>query len=373
MTATFWIVVALVIYTYAGYPLFVQLLARFRGSPDRAPAAPARWPTVSVIVAVHNGEPHVRRKAGNLAALAYPGDPPEIIFVSDGSDDGTDSILRELPGIVMARYQPRSGKPTALNLGATLAGGEVLVFTDVRQLLDGAALPRLVARLLEPGVGAVSGELCHRDAATGAARDVGLYWRYEKAIRRAESRLHSTAGVTGALYAIRRSDFGGLPGDTILDDFEVPARVLRTGRRVVLESGARCYDELENTSAGERRRKVRTLAGNFQSFARNPWLFLPWRNPVFWQFVSHKVLRLLVPYALLAALVLPFAIGGTLYRMAFVAQALFYLMALAGLTWQRLRAVRVVSFAAVFVELNWAAVAGLGRFLGRRIDVRWAT
>lgn len=370
MTAVFWIAAGLVAYTYAGYPLLVAVLGWRRARPP-APE-PGRWPAVSVIVAVHNGAAYVRRKAASLLQQEYPGPRPQLIFVSDGSIDGTADLLARIPGITLVRYAPRRGKPTALNLGATLARGQVLVFTDVRQVVERDAVRALVARLLEPGTGAVSGELCHRDPGTGTARQVGLYWRYEKAIRRAESRLHSTAGVTGALYAIRRRDYAPLPADTLLDDVEVPLRVLRRGARVVLEPGARCFDDLETTTGGERRRKVRTLAGNFQVFARNPWLFSPRANPVFWQFLSHKVLRLLMPYALLVALLAPLAAAGPFYRLAFAVQAAFYLAGLAGLAWARLRQYRLVGFAVVFLELNWAAVAGLGRFLRGRVDVRWA-
>jgi hypothetical protein len=228
-----------------------------------------------------------------------------------------------------------------------------------------------VARLLQPGVGAVSGELVHTTAGNSVAASVGLYWRYEKAIRKAESRFDSAIGVTGALYCVRKADFEPLPDNTILDDLLVPMRIARGGSRILLEPGAIVYDELQAQTSGERRRKVRTLTGNFQAMAAQPWLLSPFRNRLFLQFVSHKVFRLFVPYALMAAYIASLLAPGTFYVAAAAVQTALYLLAAAALLSSGLRTNRVFGFLAVFVELNFAAVVALREFIGGRIDARW--
>jgi cellulose synthase/poly-beta-1,6-N-acetylglucosamine synthase-like glycosyltransferase len=373
MAWIFWLALTFVAYTYIGYPLMVGLLGRRVRRRLTEPGEVKIWPRVCVIVAAYNEQDRVVAKIQNLRALDYPADRLRIVFVSDGSTDETARRISDQPGVELIAYEPRRGKPYALNQAVAAAGDpEVLVFTDARQALSRDALRYLVARLVgEPDVAGVSGELVHVNPHTQAAAHIGLYWRYEKWIRKAESRLASTVGATGALYAIWRRDYTVLPEDTILDDVVIPLQLIRRGRRVVLEERALVYDELQGQLAGERRRKVRTITGNFQAFVRAPWLFLPWRNPVFIQFVSHKLFRLFVPYALGALLIASLAAEGGVYRGAALLQAGFYLLSLAGLVVPRWRRYRLISFVLVFVGLNWAAVMALGNFLLGHVDARW--
>jgi cellulose synthase/poly-beta-1,6-N-acetylglucosamine synthase-like glycosyltransferase len=322
-----------------------------------------------VLIAVHNEAERIGAKLANLRSVDYPKDRLRILFVSDGSTDGSDEQL-VLAGIEFVRVPQRQGKANALNVGSRLVREEVLVMTDVRQMLVPGAIRHLVASLMRPGIGAVSGELVHHTPGSNQAAHIGLYWRYEKAIRKAESRLHSTAGVTGALYAIRAADLVSLPENTVLDDFEIPIALVRRRLRVLFDPRAVIYDELQQESQGERRRKVRTLAGNFQAFARNGWLFVPWRNPIWWQFLSHKAFRLLVPYALIALFVSSILIGGT-YGLFALLQATGYLLAIAGMISPRVRELPLVSFGVVFVDMNLAALLALRDFLAGRVSARW--
>lgn len=367
----FWSALAFTGYTYMGYPLLVWALCRLRRPIGVSAGEPAQWPEVTVVIAVHNERERALRKVVNLRELDYPADKLHIVFACDGCTDGTEAALAQLPGVRIVSYQARQGKPYALNQAMKEVTTPIVVFADVRQRVSPQAVRALVERLSQEGVGAVSGELVHLDPITHAASHIGLYWRYEKWIRGCESRLASTVGVTGALYAIRREHYTPLASDTLLDDVVQPMHIVRKGLRVQLESQALIYDELQQDIAGERKRKIRTLTGNFQAFARFPWMLLPWRNPVWFQFLSHKVFRLLVPYALAVLLVASLFAQGWIYKAVFAMQFGFYGAAFCGARSAHLRKLRLVSFATVFTELNWAAVLGLGNFLRGRLDARW--
>ncbi|MFV1984921.1 MAG: glycosyltransferase family 2 protein, partial [Thiohalomonadales bacterium] len=292
MEYIFWFSTIFIFYTYAGYPLLIFALAsRYKpilGNPDDQ----NEWPNITIIIPVHNEEENVINKLDNLKSLDYPQDKLEIIFVSDASTDDTNKLLASADNIKLISYFPRKGKPTALNKAVSEVKSDIILFTDVRQELDAPAAKFLVSTLNQNNVGAVSGELVHRDPLTHTGRNVGLYWRYEKWIRKAESQFHSTAGVTGALYVIRRNDYIPLLEDTLLDDFEVPIQILKNNKRVVFDPRAKIYDEVQEESVAEQKRKIRTLTGNYQSFLRHLWLFSPISNPIFIQFISHKVFRL---------------------------------------------------------------------------------
>ncbi|MEQ1804453.1 MAG: glycosyltransferase family 2 protein [Burkholderiaceae bacterium] len=371
MLTVFWLALLFVIYTYVGYPLVVWGLARARGPEPPVSDELTEWPALTVVIAVHNEQARVLAKVENLRRANYPADRLQWLFVSDGSTDSTDELLRAIPDVRLIGYPQRQGKPHALNTALREVTTPVVVFADVRQHIEPAALRKLVARLLEPGIGAVSGELVHVRPGTHAAANIGLYWRYEKWIRKSESRLGSTVGATGALYAMRTADYTPLASDTILDDFEQPMLVARSGKRVVFEPGAVILDELQSDMAGERKRKIRTLTGNFQSFSRHPWMFVPWRNPLWLQFISHKVFRLLVPYALLLMLISSVFLPSAWAALFVSAQLLFYTLAALGHRVKKFSRLKLVSFAGVFVEMNWAAVVALRNWLVGGVNARW--
>jgi cellulose synthase/poly-beta-1,6-N-acetylglucosamine synthase-like glycosyltransferase len=367
----FWLAILFVGYTYAGYPVCIWLMSRGRPSPTPDRPEIDDWPAVTVVIAVHNEQSRVAGKIENLRQLDYPQERLRILFVSDGSTDATNEILAKTPGIAWYAYPARRGKAYALNAAIPQVSTDIVVFCDVRQEIEAGAFKHLVGALMQPGVGAVSGELVHRTPRSQVAANIGLYWRYEKWIRKSESRFSSSIGATGALYAIYRKDYVPLADDALLDDFEIPMQIVRRGLRNVLEGRAIFFDETQSDTAGERKRKVRTLTGNYQAFRRNPWLFSPSQNPVFFQFVSHKVFRLVVPYALLLALLASAIAGGMVYSAAALLQTAFYLVALAGSLVAGLRQNKAISFAAVFLELNTAAVVALFKYVSGRVDARW--
>jgi biofilm PGA synthesis N-glycosyltransferase PgaC len=365
----FWAALGTVFYTYVGYPALIHMLSRFRAA--NSSLVPTEWPRVSIIIGMHNEEKNVGRKIANLKSLRYPADKLQLLIVSDGSTDTTVDIARQFDGVDVLSYEMQKGKPTALNLAAAKATGEILVFTDARQQLNRDAVRHLVSSLNNPTVGVVSGLLVQDlDEGSPAHSTGGLYWRYEKGIRMAESRFDSVPGASGALYAIRKRDYVPLAATTILDDVELPMNIVRKGLRCILDSRAVAHDVVADHSS-EMARKIRTLTGNFQLISNNRWLLSPFENPIFLQFYSHKVLRLFVPYMLLVVAITPFYLGGA-YRLAIPVQVVAYTLALLGFSSSRLRSkVLPISIAYVFLALNVAAMRALVRFLGARYTVRW--
>jgi len=373
VTTLFWLAIGFCFYTYVVFPLLLHWRAQRRPAPQVV--YPTLWPTVSVVIAVHNETVNLPVKIASLLALDYPVDKLQFVFVSDGSHDDSVALLEQQktvqPDWVVDHYDMPAGKPTALNVGVKRATGDILVFMDARQRISANAVKVLVSYLQDPTVGAVSGELVFADADGLEAANIGLYWRYEKWIRQNESRLFSTTGATGALYAMRRSEYVPLAPKVLLDDFNTPVSLLASRKRTLFAPEARVFDVAESRTSGEFRRKIRTLAGNFQSFRNTPWLFDPRRNPVWWQFLSHKVFRLLIPYALMLAL-LASALGDSPFlRLMLIAQLAFYSLGVIRMFGRLGANSRLMNFSKVFLQLNAAAVVGALRYVTRRANVRW--
>ncbi|HET9482453.1 MAG TPA: glycosyltransferase [Xanthomonadales bacterium] len=361
-----------VAYAYLGYPLAIA--ARARLAPRPLHREPAALPTVSIVVIAHDAMPALAAKLANLDALDYPPELLEFVVASDGSRDGTAQLLRDArePRLKALVFPARRGKSACLADAIAAATGEIIVFTDVRQQLEHGALRALAAALADPDVGCASGELRFRErAATGRpgyAASVGAYWRYEKWLRRNESRSGSVVGVTGAIYAARRALLPAVPPGIVLDDVYVPMAIAMRGARVVFEPGAVAWDEPSADAASEARRKRRTLAGNYQLVAAMPALLDPRRNPLWLRFVSHKLMRLAAPWLLLAAFVANLALFDQApgWAALFVLQAAGYALALAGVLSARLRTLLPVRLAATFLEMNAYAALALFDWLSGR-------
>lgn len=368
MNWAFWGAAFLVIYTYAGYPCWLRLRLLWRSRPVRRGSC---TPPVSIAMVVRNEEAILETKLQNLLALDYP--PCQIIVVSDGSSDGTESILRSHEAqLQLVVKQESHGKASGLNDAMKLAQREIVVFTDARQSIEPGAVRLLVENFADPEVGCVSGELMLGDATTGeSSQGVGLYWRIEKLVRELEAASGSVVGATGALYAVRRELLTSVPPGTILDDVYLPMQVVRQGKRVVFDSRARAWDSPNLGAGREFSRKVRTLSGNYQLVQLAPWV-LGSGNPIRFEFVSHKLLRLAVPFALgvllLASLWLSLG-RAPFYRALLILQVLFYALSALALSHMVKRGIlaRVADAAGAFVLLNGAAVVALVNFVtGRR-------
>ncbi|MHB1459388.1 MAG: glycosyltransferase family 2 protein [Armatimonadota bacterium] len=367
--AFFWGCFLTILYVYIGYPAIIAGLAFLFPSPNnKGPVEPS----VAIIVIAHNEEKTIRRKLENLLSLDYPLENRRIVVVSDASTDQTDKIIGEFSDqdVRLLRMDTQGGKPVALNRVVPTLQEEVVVFSDTRQWWNNDAIRALVSNFAEENVGAVSGEL-HIEGngkIGGVEEGVGLYWKYEKFLRKREALFDSTCGTTGCIYAIRKSLFEVIPDDTFLDDFVIPMNVVRKGKRVVFDENAIAIDTPSDTPEHEMRRKIRTLAGNYQAIFRMSWLLKPWKNRLFFQLVSHKLLRLAVPFLMVAIFLLNIALlKHDFYRICFIGQVIFYFLGALPTSPK----FRISGTIRAFLLLNLTALIALPVFLTGRQQVVW--
>ncbi|HMD16681.1 MAG TPA: glycosyltransferase family 2 protein [Terriglobales bacterium] len=388
MKSVFWVAAALVGYSYLGYPVWLWLRSRWSPRPVRRGfVESSAAPSVSAVMVVRNEEAVIGRKLENLLTLDYPREQLEVVVVSDGSSDRTPAILADyqVGNRTDVRIDARTtgtrtrvrtlikpvcqGKAAGLNDAIKLATGEVLLFTDARQQIESGALRLLIENFADPDVGAVSGELMLGDLTSGeTGKGMGLYWRIEKKIRELESASGSVAGATGAIYCARRSLLvaSPLPEGTILDDVLLPMQIVRQGSRVIFDSRARAWDSPDLGEGREFSRKVRTLSGNYQLLQLAPWL-LSSQNAIRFEFVSHKLSRLVVPFALLAVLIASIFLSQPVYRAVLGAQLAFYVLSLAALAGINIGPLsRIADPARTFVVLNSAAMVAFINFVTGR-------
>jgi cellulose synthase/poly-beta-1,6-N-acetylglucosamine synthase-like glycosyltransferase len=354
----FWAAVALVVYTYALYPLLAALLARWLG---RTPASAPITPPLTVVVAAHNEAPRIAARVRDVLDQEYPSDNLRVIVVDDGSDDATAAAADIGDRRVrVIRLEKNAGKASALNAGVAATDTELVAFTDARQRFAPGALRMLAEPFADSEVGAVSGELVIESDAAGRAADIGLYWRIETALRENEARLGWLHGVSGAIHAMRRELVPALPEGLILDDMYLPIAATFANRWVWMTRDAIALDCASKSGSEEFRRKLRTLAGNWQLMAKLPQLLNPFSNPVWFAFVSHKLLRLIAPWALLAALIASLCARQPFYLGLFVLQLLAYAAATFAIVQPRLASrIPLAGTAGTFVMLNAAALLSL--------------
>jgi poly-beta-1,6-N-acetyl-D-glucosamine synthase len=361
---------AVIVYSYVGYPVILSLWARLKGKPVLK-STKKIVPYVTVVIAAWNEEARIQARILNVLDQDYPHSNLDVLVVSDGSTDGTASAVRSMGSdrVTVLSLDERKGKAVAINHGVAAARGEIIVFADARQRFSSTTVRELVGNFADPSVGAVTGELILEDIGQHAGRShaAGMYWKIEKWIRRNEGAIDSVAGVTGAVYAIRRCLYPILPPNTVLDDLLVPMRIAMNGYRVVFEPGALAFDSVAGDYRVEFARKVRTLAGNYQAMSLCPGLLLPWKNRLFFQFWSHKVTRLMAPFCLVLLFVANLLVRHGWLEMLLMLQVVSY--AVAGAGWGfRLFGVREswTSPAFTFCLFNYAALVGAFKFFSSR-------
>jgi cellulose synthase/poly-beta-1,6-N-acetylglucosamine synthase-like glycosyltransferase len=362
----FWFSVLIVVYAYLLYPVWLFLRTRLYPRPvQRKPIFPA----VSIIIAARNEGKRLEEKLQNLQQLDYRQELLDILVVSDGSIDQTNDILSNFADsrVRSILLPAHGGKAEALNRAIEVVNGEIVVFMDARQRVATDSLKALVENFADPSVGCASGALMLEGGEEGSPEGVGSYWKMEKAIRYWESASGSAVGATGALYAARKSLVPHLPTSLILDDVFIPMAVARSGARVIFETQALVWDNLPSSPKQEFRRKVRTLFGNYQLLRLAPWL-LTAANPLRFEFVSHKLARLAVPFALIGMIMASVFLPSFIYRLPLAAVIGVAILGVLAFVKVPLGIVsRLTHLALAFVLLNIAAIVAFWYFaIGKR-------
>jgi len=331
MVLVFWFSIFLMVYIFAGYPLLLLVwkktfAKKYEAKPIQEPSS---LPNVDVILIVRNVATIINEKLDSLFSIDYPQNKFNIIIISDNSTDETVNIINGLKNdsIICVDNKNKSSKSAGLNQAIALSTAEVLMLTDARQKHEPSSLKYLVAHFSDTSIGAVSGELVLIDPDTNEfSKGMDAYWRYEKFIRGLESDIDSVAGVTGAIYAMRREYYDPIPDETLLDDVLIPMNLILKSKKVKFESKAIAYDIPSDDLSREKIRKTRTLAGNWQLLELNPSLLNPLKNPIWLQFVSHKILRLISPILILLIFISNIYIfsSSPFYSIVFIAQVIAY-------------------------------------------------
>jgi len=377
LAAIFWLSFGLTAYAYAGYPALIWVCARWFGRAETPPELDdSELPTITLLIAAHNEQAVIGERLENALALDYPRERLEIVVASDGSDDRTTEIVSSFAdrGVRLLDYQSNRGKSATLNAAWSELTSELVLLSDANTAIEPQA-PRKLARWFRaPDIGAACGRLVLVDRATGRNVD-GLYWRYETFLKRCEARLGALLGANGAIYAIRRKSFAPIPTETIVDDFVIPllARIT-SGCRLVYDAEAAAREETPERIGDEFRRRVRIGAGGFQSLGILWPLLSPREGWLAFSFVSHKLLRWLAPFCLVAMVAANLALlNEPAYRWTLAAQATFYGLALIGaLAPGKGAIVRLLRLTTLFSSMNLALFMGFFRWLAGRQGGSWA-
>lgn len=370
----FWLSIAGIGYIYVGYPLLVWACGRFWGTElDREP-----WTgPISVVIVAHNEATDLWEKLDSIFASDCADQICEVLVGSDGSTDETVRTINNYPEdrVRLVEFEERCGTPACLNELIPQCTSEIVVLTDARQRLHYEAISGLAAVFADVRVAAVSGEVVTQDPeqANPAGGGVGFYGKYERWIRRSESRFRSVPGVTAALYAIRRNVFRPLPVDAVLDDVVLPMQLVSRGYHCAFEPGAIAYDYPLPSPEQDVARKRHTIAGCAQLLQLKPGWLSPHTNQIWWEYMSHKIARLASPLLLVGAGVANFAlIGHWIFAELAALQILLYLMAFLGWHYQRRGSrLKLCGPPLTFVMLNTTTLAALWDAVQGRFTPTW--
>jgi cellulose synthase/poly-beta-1,6-N-acetylglucosamine synthase-like glycosyltransferase len=386
---TFWISGLIILYAFGGYGFVLIFLMKvrqvfFQTKETYSEPSDENLPEVCLIIAAYNEHDYVDLKIKNSLSLDYPVGKLKIIWVNDGSDDGTPELVANYPKVVLLHNPKRSGKIEAMNRGVEFSKSPILMFSDANTVLSANSVRAVARHFQDKSIGGVAGEkqfFKNIDQPVAAVGE-GFYWKIESWLKRLDYQFYSTIGATGELFAVRRELFHSVEPDTILDDFMISMRITLQGYRVAYEPAAVASENGSSSVKEELKRKVRIAAGCYQSMFRLKKLLNPFFNlKLFFQYVSHKVLRwTLAPLALISLLSSTIVIlleqepfeGASVYAFVFYLQVLLYGLALYGLLSQNKPArLKYIYAPFYFVAMNYAMFQGFFRFLKGRQSVLW--
>ena len=342
LASLFWFSLFLVCYTYIGYGIILWLLVRIKElfHPPRPLVLPDELPEVTLFITAYNEEEIVDAKMANCHEIDYPKEKLKIIWVTDGSTDGTNKKLERFPEVMVAFHPGRRGKTAAVNRGMRFVKTPIVVFTDANTMINPQALKEIVKAFMDFRTGCVAGEkrIAVKENDTASSGGEGAYWKYESTLKELDSRLYSAVGAAGELFAIRTHLFRELPEDTLLDDFVMSMQIARDGYRIAYCKEAYASESASLNMKEEEKRKVRIAAGGLQAIGRLRRLLNPFRYGwLSFQYLSHRVLRWSVtPVALFLLLPLNVVLlflrtePVWFFQIALLLQLLFYFTALIG-------------------------------------------
>ena len=379
MRYLFWLSLISVFYTYMGYLLILFIMDKF--AKKKAVKRFDFKPSVSMIIAAYNEEKSIGAKIENSINLAYPKGLLDIIVVSDCSGDKTDEIVRNYANkynnVRLLRLKKRSGKTIAQNEAVKAAKGDILVFSDATTEYDTNAVSKLVTRFSDEKICCVGGRLVFMDTGEESAllTQKNLYELLEQYIRTAEANIDTTFGIDGCIYAVRRELYKPLDG-TLTSDFVLPLTMLENGYKIAFEKDAVAYEEVSADNTYELKRKIRTVRAGITGLFHMRSLLNPMRFGFWMPFglLSHKVLRWMSPFFLIALLVSNlFLLDKPFYINMFLIQAVIYLSAALGYAYRQKKTPKFFSIPMHFCLLNIAALIGYFEFLkGKRTEI-WDT
>lgn len=369
----------IVFYNYAGYAILVYLLNKLTGK-KALKGALNYTPFVSFIVAAYNEEDFIERKIQNSLEQLYPADRIEYLFITDGSTDSTNEIIRQYPAIQLLYSPERMGKSAALNRAVQAARNEVLIFSDANTILNEDAVANIARHYADTSVGGVAGEKKVIAAAGGheVGTGEGAYWKYESVLKKLDSDFYSVVGAAGELFSLRKDLYEPVAHNVILDDFIISMKVAQKGYRVVYEPDAYAM-ELPSFSIGdEQKRKVRIAAGGFQAIGMLGSVLQFWKNPkLAFLYISHRLLRwtlspICLVVAFLSNLILVLSGESTFYKILLAGQVIFYSLALSATLISTTRSsLKLLKLPYYFVFMNVSVIQGFLRFLRGRQPAAW--
>jgi cellulose synthase/poly-beta-1,6-N-acetylglucosamine synthase-like glycosyltransferase len=370
----FWLCGAAILYAYAGYPLLLMLASLVRSRPVKK--AEFR-PIVTVLITAYNEERDLQAKLENTLALDYPNDLLEILVASDCSSDRTDEIVRSFAsrGVRLHRQPQRLGKTAAQNAAVELARGEIILFSDATTLYQPDVLKVMMPAFADVGVGCVAGRLIYVDPSKSSiGQGARSYWGYESFLKKHESQVCSLIGVSGCLYAVRRSAYVPMYHEAC-SDFLIATKVMEQGLRAIYEPAAVCYEETNRLPSKELQMRVRVITQTFTDLWRHRTMMNPFRSGFYAvELISHKVMRYMVPFLLLLMFLCSIVLApySLLYLTILGVELTFILMAV--VAW-RLEAAnissRILTLPYYFVVANLASMLAVYKFLTGERYARW--
>lgn len=377
MTLLFCILLLAIIYVYLGYPLALMMIDKNKKEVRNKPDGCERL-TITAVVVACNESHNIKNKINNILELDYPEDKLNIIFVDDASTDDTLGIVKgiESKRISIIEIEERNGKASGLNRAFKDIKTDLVLLLDARQKISNNSAKDLASWFeTYDEAGAISGELLFADdGANNVSEGMDGYWKYEKYIRKTEAHISSVPGVTGAIYMMRTGLFQNIPDDTILDDVLIPMNVVKQGYWVGFDDRAKAWDIPSSDLAKEKSRKIRTIKGNYQLWFRNLSFAMPMMHPIWWQYLSHKVLRLLCPYIALLTIFLGIYLAqndffiGYVYSLGLVIALSLYPISL---FFNNLLTNKLLRIWISFVALNWFNMLGLYHYLFDKKQNAW--